>query len=451
MAPEQFEGKGASIQSDIYALGLVLYEIYGGKHAFTGTTIAEIREQKERRTPPSLSEIRVGIDSAVERLIMRCIERDPRLRPGSVAQLAIALPGGDPLAAAIAAGETPSPEMVAASGVKEGLRPSFALALVAMVVIGIVGVMVMNPRMTMLQRVPAGKPRDVLIERARELMKRSGYTMEADHASGFIYNGDLIQYLRNVNATPDRWKDVEALYPIFFWYRSSPRPMQHLRTAEVLSRVSVADPPMFYSGDVTILLDGLGRLRGLLAVPPERDTPVATPQPMDWALLFSEAGLEMSKWRPVEPQLTPLFYADSRMAWEGSFPETPDIPIRIEAASYRGQPVNFAIQGPWSRPNRMASAPIRTAAKITSWISVFLLLASFGGGLFFARANLRLGRGDRRGATRLAIFVMVLLTLDWIAAEHHVATQWELYLVFYGLVAYTLLDCRLRLDSLCGT
>jgi serine/threonine protein kinase len=114
MAPEQLAGKGATVRSDMYSLGLVLYEIYTGKKAFTATTLAELRQQKETQTPRAISELREGMDPVVERLIQRCMERDPNARPASVSQLALALPGGDPLAAAIAAGETPSPEMVAA-------------------------------------------------------------------------------------------------------------------------------------------------------------------------------------------------------------------------------------------------------------------------------------------------------------------------------------------------
>ena len=71
------------------------------------------------------------LDPAIDRAIMRCLERDPAERPASALGVAAALPGGDPLAAALAAGETPSPEMVAASGSTSALRPVPAVAALA--------------------------------------------------------------------------------------------------------------------------------------------------------------------------------------------------------------------------------------------------------------------------------------------------------------------------------
>ncbi|MBM3789472.1 MAG: hypothetical protein FJW35_03870, partial [Acidobacteria bacterium] len=137
MAPEQFAGKGSSARSDIYALGLVLYEVYTGRKAFVAPTLAELRAMKESATPTAPSEIARDMDPVIERVILRCMEKDPRQRPASVAQVVAALPGGDPLAAAIAAGETPSPEMVAASGSKEGLKPWVAWACLAFVIAGV--------------------------------------------------------------------------------------------------------------------------------------------------------------------------------------------------------------------------------------------------------------------------------------------------------------------------
>jgi len=94
MAPEQFAGKGSSVRSDIYALGLVLYEIYTGRKAFSAPTMAELRAMKDSATPTAPSEIAREIDPIVERVILRCMEKDPRQRPAAVAQVAAALPGG---------------------------------------------------------------------------------------------------------------------------------------------------------------------------------------------------------------------------------------------------------------------------------------------------------------------------------------------------------------------
>ena len=173
MAPEQLAGKGATVRSDMYSLGLVLYEIYTGKKAFTATTLAELRQQKETHTPRAISEIREGMDPVVERLIRRCMERDPNARPASVAQLALALPGGDPLAAAIAAGETPSPEMVAASGSKEGLRPAVAWGILAFICSrNWWRSLAMKDRIFLHRRIPFKNPPEDLVERSHDILKK---------------------------------------------------------------------------------------------------------------------------------------------------------------------------------------------------------------------------------------------------------------------------------------
>src|SRR5512139_2172056 len=122
MAPERFRGQPATVQSDLYGLGLVLYETYTGKAPFKAATVGEWQRAHGESTPPSPAGLVSEIEAAVDRAILRCLEKDPAKRPASAAQVAAALPGGDPLAAAVAAGETPSPELVAASG-EEGTMP----------------------------------------------------------------------------------------------------------------------------------------------------------------------------------------------------------------------------------------------------------------------------------------------------------------------------------------
>ncbi len=139
MAPEQLESGKVSIRSDIYSLGLVLYEVFTGKRAFEGESLEDVRRVRSSgsvTTPSSLTE---NLDPAVERVILRCLEADPQRRPSSVYAVLGALPGGDPLAAALAAGETPSPQLVANAAVQGGLKPLVAIALLLAVVVLVIG------------------------------------------------------------------------------------------------------------------------------------------------------------------------------------------------------------------------------------------------------------------------------------------------------------------------
>jgi len=108
MAPEQLRGEQVTARSDIYALGMVLYEIFTGKRAYEAANMAELIRLQESAQITSMSSIAAETDPAVEKAIRRCLDPDPAKRPASALMVAAALPGGDPLAAALAAGETPS-------------------------------------------------------------------------------------------------------------------------------------------------------------------------------------------------------------------------------------------------------------------------------------------------------------------------------------------------------
>ena len=128
MAPELLAGKPASIQSDIYALGLVLFEIFTGRRAYDAKSLGDLKQLHDTGTVTTPSSIVRDLDPAIERLILRCLDKDPDKRPGSALAVAAALPGGDPLAAALAAGETPSPAMLVAAGESEALSVGRGLA-----------------------------------------------------------------------------------------------------------------------------------------------------------------------------------------------------------------------------------------------------------------------------------------------------------------------------------
>src|SRR6516165_7048248 len=144
-APEQLAGRKLTARSDLFALGLVLYELFTGRRAFPGD---------RRDTPPSKPSSHVtGLSPAVERVVLRCLELDPANRPHSASEVLAALPGGDPLAAAVAAGETPSPQMVADAGEAGRISPRLGLVLLAALAGGLLLLAWLNSRVGLLGRV----------------------------------------------------------------------------------------------------------------------------------------------------------------------------------------------------------------------------------------------------------------------------------------------------------
>ena len=104
-------------------------------------------------------------------MILQCIERDPTRRPPSAIAVAVALPGGDPLAAALAAGDTPSPEMVAAAGRVGSFSPIVGLAGVAAILLGLIPVVWMSPQTTVMGFVTMEKGRGARRAGARDRAK----------------------------------------------------------------------------------------------------------------------------------------------------------------------------------------------------------------------------------------------------------------------------------------
>jgi serine/threonine-protein kinase len=186
-------------------------------------------------------------------------------------------------------------------------------------------------------------------------------------------------------------------------------------------------------------MDTEGRLIKLISVPSqEGSSPGRTIVAPDWAIYFDEAGLNLSLWPEVDPQRNPPFFADSRIAWQGTLPNWPGQSARIEASAYQGKAVSFEIIAPWTKDAQAEPEPLTTNIRIIVVIAILLVTGVTAGVFFFALRNIRLGRGDRRNATRLALLAVGSLAVQIALGAHHTSTAWE-FVGFFLILAISLL------------
>jgi serine/threonine-protein kinase len=430
MAPEQLSGKEATVRSDVYSLGLVLYELFTGTRAFDATTTQELAQQRDESTPTSPSSHVEGLDPTLERAILRCLEKEPSRRPASALAVSAALPGGDPLAAAVAAGETPSPEMVAAAGESEAMSIRTAAVYGLLVVAGLVGMVFIAAAPAIHSYVPLDRAPEALEDRAREVLTRFGYEeTPADTAYGYTRLSSVLQWIDRTDPSPDRWERLREARPpgVIFWYRQSPQPLRRVGLEFIEpGLIEAENPPWVVAGEAYVSLDLAGRLRRFFVIPgggidPPDEEPESNDEPAnapDWALLFDLAGLDFESFVPAQPRWQFNFRVDERVAWSGSYPEDSAVSLQIEAAVLDGRLAYFRTLGPWNEaapppaePERAPSWALELGRFLSRWdgpardtVETLMLV----GALIVVVRRRRQLRGERQWALRIGVFVGVL-------------------------------------------
>jgi Tol biopolymer transport system component len=91
MSPEQVRGKNTDHRTDIFSFGAILYEMLAGKRAFQKTTSADTMSAILNEDPASVSHVTANIPPALQRVVHRCLEKNPEQRFQSASDLAFAL------------------------------------------------------------------------------------------------------------------------------------------------------------------------------------------------------------------------------------------------------------------------------------------------------------------------------------------------------------------------
>jgi len=149
MSPEQVRGQATDHRADIFAFGAVLYEMLAGKRAFQKPTSPETMTAILNEDPPGISQITANVPPALQRVVHRCLEKNPEQRFQSASDLAFALDALSETSSAAAA----SPE-------KSARRVSRVWPVAAVVAAAVVGVLLLRVRTS-----PHPEPKHELVER----------------------------------------------------------------------------------------------------------------------------------------------------------------------------------------------------------------------------------------------------------------------------------------------
>ena len=431
-APEQLRGEEVTAKSDIYALGLVLYELFTGKRAYEAKSINDLIRVQEEAQFVSMTSIAADIDPGVEKAIRRCLNPVAAQRPSSALSVSGLLPGGDPLAAALAAGEMPSPELVAAAGPSEGLKLKYSVPLALSLAVFILATPFLRYNREMHSFTPLELPPDALVAKIREYATSFGYPdVPADRAykiegSGWAWQAGE-QAARKAKSLDElrRWYLAES--PLRLSYRESPMPMT---TTD--ATVTAEQPAPVVSGMIDAWISTSGQLRRFVAVPSQLES-----QPsilgFDPSLLSRATGFDLANMEETAPAFTPLHAFDWQKAWKGKHPKL-DVDFQVEAAAWHGKLTHLLVVSPNTVAGRMPVHRERSPRSLAFLLAqrgvnvlVYVIAA------FLAIRNLRANRSDRRGAFRLGVFQFALLVAEWTAKAHWTADIGMMNAIFNGL------------------
>jgi hypothetical protein len=295
--------------------------------------------------------------------------------------------------------------MVAASDDTGALSVRAAILCLVFIIAGTAVALAFSARTNVLGLPPFSDSPEIMVRKARDLAQRVGYLdAPADTASGFSIRNGLITWARShlKAAEYDGFLKNARTSRLGFWYRQSPRP---LATIDGAGFVSTADPPPVVSGMVETYMDPEGRLIYFRAVSPQQ-IDKAPAHPVDWKPLFAAAGLDPTQWTPTTPELIPLSGFDELAAWTGTFSHSPSVPMRVEAAAWKGRPVSFEIRGPWNTADRDTPARQASGQVLQTILADCIAAITFCLAAGLAWFNYRRGRVDIQGGIRLAGLIL---------------------------------------------
>ncbi|MCA9065888.1 MAG: serine/threonine protein kinase, partial [Planctomycetaceae bacterium] len=311
MAPEQLLFGETSPQSDLYSLGLVLAEVFLGRSINTTNDpdrlVAQLQSSMDSAVHLDFDEI----DPVVKRAVLSCLAREPGDRPASARQLANLLPGADPLEATIAAGMTPSPELVANATDRDLLQFPVAIAMLILTcALLALSAYATQKRMKMLETPP-----EALSARCVQIVETLGYSdLPENSVRGAEFNSEIQKELRE-SVRDEQWLAQQRRPKFRFWSRWTDGVflVDEFHTAY---RITETTPIDQQETEIKVVVDEHGSLTELLVEGQKPADPSTIPPGYDWDALLDLAGIDQTRVTEIAPVVDPPVFCEQRIAWQ---------------------------------------------------------------------------------------------------------------------------------------
>jgi serine/threonine-protein kinase len=420
MAPEQFAGRNVDVRSDLYSLGIVLYELFAGRPPFEAETVQEYRGLHEHQDPVPLSEAVPGIDPDLAGMVHHCLRKNPRERPSSALAVAAALPGIDVLAVAQEANLTPPPALVVGAQddplrVRRPALPAwFVLVTCALLPFARSGMDLPWER-------PHALAPGELAQKAREALAGAGFPVaDLGFADGFCDAEDAAAWLQPM--APPPWQRRPPAIPrdsLVYWQRVSSKPLAP-QFAETLifddARVSLLDPSFHVRGEAAAIMSLEGRLLAV-ATHSSLANDASEVFAQGWSACLSAAALTLAEdpSKSSAAQTSNSRDCQSRLARDGRGDPVEAVACWRESGASFFAVLSTADDSP--DVDFQAAAVRRSVIKGVMRL-MFIIATVLA--LPWAWRNYQTGRCDLVGAVRLGGLTFVSGLVIWLFGSSHV-------------------------------